>query len=377
MDQTSHNAIIEAPWETGEFLNLVMQAAANGLAVVDADGRIPYVNRTMAEMFGYPAEEMTDLPVEHIIPERFRSQHVEYRRGFMADPVRRAMGAGRDLFGLRKNGSEFPVEIGLSPLHVRDCLYVLASVIDITERKHAEKIAAIHTRRMEALNEQLASYTSAISHDLRAPFRAIRNYVDFLIEDLGGEVDPQSRQYLDALHTAVREADHMILDLLKLGRIGTGETPAAAVDFDELFTEIRRQLALGEDVELVTPSDWPDIEAPRVLLVHIFQNLVANAVKFNVSSPKRVEIAWRRNTDGDIVFYVKDNGIGIDPRYHGRIFDPFERLHAVEEYEGTGMGLSLVKKALAVLGGSIRVESELGRGSTFFVTLPEKGIANE
>jgi signal transduction histidine kinase len=256
-------------------------------------------------------------------------------------------------------------------------MFVLASVIDITVRKQTEKTAQIHARRVEAVNKELAAYTSAISHDLRAPLRAIRNYVSFLIEDIGPGLAPKPKHYLDALRTAVREADRMILDLLKLGRLDAPGMPAIAIDLGELFAEIRRSLDLPKDVHFITSPRWPDIEAPRVLLLHIFQNLIGNAIKFNTSSPKRVEIGWRSAEEGNVEFYVKDNGIGIDPLYHDRVFDVFERLNPPGQYEGAGLGLSLVKKAVDVLDGRIRVESQPNKGSTFFVTIPKRRYPNE
>ncbi len=372
MNQTDAPGSVEMLLEAPEFLDRVLQAAPNGLAVVDADGRILYVNRTMADMFRYDPGDMTGMTVENLIPDRFRDRHVSYRRDFMNEPEAREMGRGRDLFGLTSDNREFPVEVGLSPFRLHDRLLVLASVIDITLRKKAENSVRIHARRMEALNDQLAAYTSAISHDLRAPLRAIRNYVDFLREDIAADLPPQQRQYLDALHTAVREADQMILDLLKLGRLSTRDLPSGDVDLAELFDEIRRNPALPENARIITPSDWPQIEAPRVLLLHIFQNLVTNALKFNSSTPKQVEIAWRTVPDGHIQFQVTDNGIGIDPRFYDRVFDPFERLHNPEEYEGTGIGLSLVKKAVTVLDGDVTLDSQPGKGTTFYVTLPSR-----
>ncbi|HPD45560.1 MAG TPA: PAS domain S-box protein [Anaerohalosphaeraceae bacterium] len=376
MSPTGTTHPVEAFLEAPEFCALVMQAAPNGLAVVDANGQIVYANQAMARLFGYTTEELMEMHIDSLVPERVRQQHAEYRRAFMAAPVARPMGAGRDLYGLSKDGSEIPVEISLTPIRLNDQIYVLASVIDITVRKNAETAAQIHTHRMEMLNNQLATYTSAIFHDLRAPLRAIRNYADFLAQDIGAELPPKPREYLEALRTAIRQADRMVVDLVRLGRIATGDLPTDQIDFDDLFDEIRRNVAVGEYVEFITPSHWPRIEAPRTLLIHIFQNLIANAVKFNTSAPKRVEVGWRPVPDG-AEFYVKDNGIGIDPRYHDRIFEPFERLPAAKNYKGTGIGLSLVKKAVAALDGDIRLESEPGRGSTFFVTIPQRRSTND
>jgi signal transduction histidine kinase len=259
----------------------------------------------------------------------------------------------------------------------------LASLRDITARKQMEQALREKTDELEAVNAELSQYAYVVSHDLRAPLRAVRNYADFIREDLGEQLDADLKMYLDGLDTAVGEADAFVSDLLELSRLGRRNETFEIIDMGEF---LHQQLALfdtRDDVEVVISEKWPKIEADVVLLEQIFRNLISNAIKFNCSEHKRVELGWRplpsdltsgeNQAEGKMYeFFVRDNGIGIDPRYHERIFQIFERLHTREEYDGTGMGLAIVKKAVGKLQGKIWMTSSPGEGSTFFVVLPEK-----
>jgi signal transduction histidine kinase len=247
------------------------------------------------------------------------------------------------------------------------------------QRAHRE--LAARAAELEAANTELSQYASVVSHDLKTPLRAVHNYADFLREDLEATLDDNQKAYLDGLDRAIHEAEELVEDLLELSRVGRQGVPVETVDVGTFLRELIAILSLPADVEIVIPDDWPTIVVEPVLLGRIFQNLIGNAVKFNTSPHKRVELGWRPVTPdltglGKPVrsqwyeFFVRDNGIGIDPRYHEQIFRVFERLHTHEEYEGTGIGLAIVKKAASKLGGSVRVESEPGKGSTFLVTLP-------
>ncbi len=237
---------------------------------------------------------------------------------------------------------------------------------------------------LEAANAELSQYAYVVSHDLKTPLRAVHNYADFLREDLEATLDGDQKAYMDGLGRAVREAEDLVEDLLELSRVGRRSVPVETVDVGAFLRELLAILSLPAEVEIVMADDWPTIVVEPVSLGQIFQNLIGNAVKFNTSPHKRVELGWQPAplpcSDGGgaggggvqaYEFFVRDNGIGIDPHYHEQIFRVFERLHTSEEYEGTGIGLAIVKKAASKLGGSVRVESEPGEGSTFFVTLPK------
>ncbi len=253
---------------------------------------------------------------------------------------------------------------------------------ELVERKRAEAQLQQYAAKLEDANEELSQYAYVVSHDLKTPLRAVRNYSDFLTEDLEGTLDTEQNMYLDGLGRAVQEAENLVDDLLELSRIGRRHVTVEAVDVGAFLREQITALDLSDDVETVMVDEWPTVDVELVLFGQIFQNLIVNATKFNNSPRKWIELGWRQIAPGEspewndlseesYEFFVRDNGIGIEARYHAQIFRVFERLHTKEEYEGTGIGLAIVKKASGKLGGSVRVESKPGEGSTFFVTLPK------
>ncbi len=249
---------------------------------------------------------------------------------------------------------------------------------ELAERKRTEKALRfahedleIKAAALENANEELSQYAYVVSHDLKAPLRAIHNYSDFLREDLEGALVPEQITYLDGLNRAVRQGEELVSDLLEFSRVGKRRGPVEAVDMGVFFREFLGTFDLPPDVEVVIADDWPTIEADQTLLRQIFGNLIVNAAKFNDSTHKRVELGWALAPKDRCDFFVRDNGIGIDPQYYEQIFRVFQRLHTREEYDGTGLGLAIVKKASSKLYGSVRIESKPGKGSTFFITLPK------
>jgi light-regulated signal transduction histidine kinase (bacteriophytochrome) len=248
---------------------------------------------------------------------------------------------------------------------------------ELAERKRTEEALRIAHKDLakkagdlEAVNEELSEYTYVVSHDLGAPLRAIHNYVDFLREDLEDTLEGEQKTYLNNIDHAVHQGEELVEDLLELSRVGKGGGPTEGIELGLFFEKLLIHLDLSSDVEVVIGNEWPIIEAEPTLLRQIFQNLISNAVKFNNASSKRVEIGWLPLDEQYCEIFVRDNGIGIDARHHEQIFQVFQRLHTRAEYEGTGLGLAIVKKATGKLHGSVRVQSNLGEGSTFFVALP-------
>jgi hypothetical protein len=261
---------------------------------------------------------------------------------------------------------------------------------DISDRKKAEETARLMQLQLanqlaetKRINEELAQYAYAVSHDLKGPLRAIRNYAQFLYEDLADTLSGEQTKYLEGLKTAVDQGDNLISDLLNLSRIDRVPLENEAADVPGVVAEIVSLLELTNGVEVTVAPEWPDFSVDRTLFKQILQNLISNAVKFNRHNPKRIEIGWHSAPEDAVDIFVCDNGIGIDPKYQQQIFRIFQRLHTEREYEGTGIGLAIVQKAAQRLGGAVRLESEPGKGSTFTLRLPreaggvEKGAASE
>jgi signal transduction histidine kinase len=238
------------------------------------------------------------------------------------------------------------------------------------ELTHAHAELAAKAANLLETNEELSQYAFVVSHDLRAPLRAVRNYADFLREELEDILTDEQRSYFDGMTSALKFGDELVSDLLDFSRVGGDSVSTNAVSLSELLRDLKNELELAPDAELICNDGLPTVLAEKTLLRQIFSNLVTNGLKFNNSECKKVEIGLAAQHDSCCELYIRDNGIGIDPRYHDRIFKMFKRLHTHKEFEGTGIGLAIVRKAAVKLGGSVRIESEAGCGSTFLLTLP-------
>lgn len=248
--------------------------------------------------------------------------------------------------------------------------------LEETVRQRTEELTLAHSElaakaaSLQETNEELSQYAFVVSHDLRAPLRAVRNYADFLREELEEILNDEQRGYFDGMTSALKFGDELVSDLLDFSRVGGEGVSVHQIPLDEFLNGLKSELELPSDAELIITSGLPIVLAERTLLRQLFYNMVTNGLKFNHSSCKRVEIGLISHHGGCCEMYVRDNGIGISPRFHDRIFKMFKRLHTHKEFEGTGIGLAIVKKAAIKLGGSVRIESEVGCGSTFLVTLP-------
>ena len=250
--------------------------------------------------------------------------------------------------------------------------------LELAERKQAEEALSLaHTELkkkaadLELAYEELSEYNHVVAHVLKAPLRAIRNYADFLREDFRVVLNGDQKACLEGLDRAVAQGVELVDDLLEFSRVGRLSISTQTIDLGAFLQELIASLALSPDVEIEMGTEWPTIDSDSKLLRQIFQELIRNSIKFNHSSHKRLEIGWLPAGKERYELFVRDEGIGIEPRYHEQIFGVFQRLHSREEYEGTGLGLAIVKKAVGKMNGSLRVESRVGEGSTFFVTLPK------
>jgi len=231
-------------------------------------------------------------------------------------------------------------------------------------------------KELREVNQELDSFVYTASHDLRAPLRGIASFASFLEEDYKDKLDQQGREYLDEIRKAATKMNAFIEDLLTLSRISRIKNPFEDVPIKELLDTVLERLKFdikNNNVDLVMPKDLPVIRCDRIKMAEVFQNLINNAIKFSSKNNKqrpRVEVGYL-SVDNDHKFSVKDNGIGIEAKYHEQIFGIFKRLHTDKEYEGTGAGLSIIKKVIDDHQGRIWVESELGKGATFYFTIPK------
>jgi len=355
-----------------EKFQLVVEASPTGLLMMSREGSIQLLNAQLEVLFGYQRDELLGRSIEVLVPERFREQHPGHRLAFFSAPTSRAMGMGRDLYGLRKDGSEFPVEIGLNPIETDEGMAVMATVIDITARKRAETTLAQHRDELERSNKDLEQFAYVASHDLQEPLRAVAGCVQLLKKRYHGQLDERANEYIGHAVDGAKRMQSLIDDLLTYSRIGRAESSHRAVSCADALTVALKNLSVSvqESGAQVTWDVLPVVAGEAVQITMLLQNLLANALKFRKPSENpRIHIGVVR--DGTrATFSVSDNVIGISQEHFERIFGVFQRLHTRSEYPGTGIGLALCKRIVEHRGGRIWVESKPGEGTTFrFVLL--------
>ncbi|MEE9509282.1 MAG: PAS domain S-box protein [Candidatus Bathyarchaeia archaeon] len=376
-DITERKKAENALHESEERYRTLFESAREGIIITGPDGRITRMNDAGASMLGYNSpEELVGIPAVELYLDP------KARKVLFEEILERGYVDHYELTIKKKDGS--PIHTLNSSLIRRDedgnILQIEAFFTDITERKKMEEKLEKLIQQLKSSNELLAqsnddleNYTYVVSHDLKAPLRAIRSFSTFLLEDYSSNLDEAGQDYLDRMGNAAIHMDELIEDLLLLSRVGRKFIEIEKVDLDSLLSEIITDLAPAikkRNAEVVV-NKLPTISVQRTWIRQLFVNLIDNGLKFNKSDTPRVKVLCDVRTK-DYLFSVRDNGIGIEDQYHERIFNLFEKLHSREEFDGTGAGLAISKKIVQNLGGRIWVESAPKEGSSFFFTIPRK-----
>jgi PAS domain S-box-containing protein len=356
----------------------LMNAAPDPVFLVDTNGVIVFANRQAEHVFGYDESELLGKPVEVLLPEAIRTAHQDYRHAFFTSPKTRPMGLGLDLWGQVKSGSALPVEISLSPVELNGRSYALAIVRDATESRRVQRQMQRQAEALKRSNEELEQFAYVASHDLQEPLRMISSYIQILQKRYQAKLDSDANEFIQFAVDGARRMQNLINDLLMYSRVTSKARPLKATDMNLVVRQIQSNLAVAieESGAQIEAEEMPAIVTDEVQMIQLLQNLVANALKFRSESRPLIKISAERQFDG-VVFSVKDNGIGIDPRYFDRIFIVFQRLHTREKYPGTGIGLAICKKIVDRQGGKIWVESQPGNGAEFKFLIPNRSECDE
>lgn len=350
---------------------IAFEAAPTGMVIVDRQGLIVVVNCQIEQLFGYGRQELIGQPIELLVPVRFREAHRRHRGAFAESPTSRMMGVGRDLYGLRKDGSEFPVEIGLNPSSSATGLSILAVIADISERKRTQEALVAKMSELQRSNEELEQFAYVASHDMQEPLRMVVSYATLLSERYQGKLDEKADKFIRYAVEGATRMQHLVADLLTYSRVGSQGRPLKPVNAQAVLEKTIEGMrkTIDDSAAKVTYDQLPMVNADSVQLAQLFQNLISNALKFHREEPPRIHIAAKPAED-KWRFSVQDNGIGIESEHHDRIFQMFQRLHERGKYDGSGIGLTIAKKIIERHRGRIWFESQLGQGTTFFFTLP-------
>ncbi len=412
--------------------SIAVNGAPTAMIMADIQGAIVLMNAAANQMFGYERDELVGEPIDLLLPERFRHTHSKHQDGpftnsidksYENDPtltltlfsftspftnsIDKSSENGRELFGLRRNGSEFPVEIGLSSIETDEGIFSLNSFMDISLRKQAEeKIKewnvileqrvserteslgrrtdelAVAVKQLERSNQELDDFAYIASHDLKEPLRGISNYASFLDEDYRDLMDEEGREKLVTLTRLCTRMEDLINSLLHFSRVGRADMAVQETNLNELLDGILDSLhvtLLEREIDVRIPESLPILKCDRVRIGEVFRNLITNGYKYNDKPEKWIEIGFTNDSSindetgeaqTQLALYVRDNGIGIREKHLGSIFRIFKRLHGRDKFGGgTGAGLTFVKKIIERHGGKIWVQSTYGEGTTFYFTL--------
>ena len=376
----------------------LLEAAPDGIIEVDGSGRIVLLNSQAEKMFGYRREELLGKSVEMLMPERFRGRHPAHRERYCAHSVIRPMGSGLDLRAVRADGTEFAVDINISPFEGETGGSVVCVIRDVTDRRLVEEqiknlnlnleqrtrdLAIINSqlevrnRQVEKADRMKTNFLTTMSHELRTPLNAIVGFADLLARQTAGPLTQKQERFVGHVKESSRYLLALINDILDLSKIEAGcldlnfESFSLSIAVDEVLSTLR-PLAAAKEIDLTTDLTLDlTLHADRVRVKQVLYNLLSNAIKF---TPAKGNVRLVASSNESVIHIsVIDTGIGIPPEEHEAIFEVFHRCITPTQQvcEGTGLGLSITRLLVEQHGGKIWVESEPGNGSQFHLTMPD------
>jgi PAS domain S-box-containing protein len=351
-------------------MRAVFETAADGIITIDERGLIERVNPAAERMFGYAEAELAGRNVSVLMPSPDRERHDGYLRHYMRTGERRIIGSGREVYGLRKDRGLFPMELAVTEMRIGDARMFTGLVRDITARKESERQTEALLQELRAANEELSNFAYVVSHDLKAPLRAIAALADWVATDYADRFDDEGRDQMRLLISRVHRMGSLIDGILQYSHVGRDGGTLRMVDLNTAVAEVVDLLAPPPNIAVTVAAGLPVVWTEPTRIRQVFHNLISNAVRY-MDKPEGLVSVSCSDEDDCWRFSVADNGPGIERRHFERIFQLFQTLAPRDRVESTGVGLALVRKIADMLGGKVWLDSVPGEGSTFYFSIPK------
>ncbi|WP_444846630.1 sensor histidine kinase [Duganella caerulea] len=371
-DITERKLAEQALQESEARMRAIFETAVDAIITIDERGVLERLNPAAERMFGYAEAEVAGRNVSMLMPQPHRAQHDGYLAHYRETGEKRIIGKGREVEGLRKDGSVFPMELSVVEMQIGARRMFTGMVRDISERKAAEDRNRRLMQEISSANEELTNFAYVVSHDLKAPLRGIGSLADWLATDYAEQFNDEGKEHMRLLINRVHRMSSLIDGILQYSRVGRVREAQLPVDLNRLLADVVDLLAPPANFRVTVAPALPTVLIEPTRIQQVFHNLISNAIKYMDKPDGEIEIAcaddgshWR--------FSVRDNGPGIETRHFERIFQLFQTLASRDRVESTGVGLALAKKIVEMYHGRIWLESQMGQGSTFWFTLPKSG----
>ena len=348
---------------------LVIEASPSALFIVDIHGIITLVNAHAEHLFGYARDELLGGSINRLLPQALHLVHSQHMKDYLSHPIAKTMSLRDDLYGERKDGSKLAIEVGLTPIHFSNGIAILATINNVSDRKFAEAQRAQHTAELERINQELDSFAYIASHDLKSPLRGIEQLSQWLSEDLADNQSESIQKYLKLIRSRTQRMESLLDGLLTFSRIGRIEADVVSMNAELTIRDVFALVAPPAGFELKLEGDFTTFYTAKVPFELVVRNLISNAIKHHDLGAGVITVSCLEKGDF-FCFTVSDDGPGIAENFQKKVFNIFQTLRSRDEVEGSGIGLSLVKKTVENVGGKVELSSH-GRGASFSFTWPK------
>jgi PAS domain S-box-containing protein len=361
--------------ESREQFRAVTETANDAIVSGDVHGNIVYLNRAAEQLLGYTAQEALGRPLTLLMPQRFHAAHQAELKRFLATGQARMIGRTNRLVGRNKRGEEFPMEVSVSQWTTAKGVFFTAILRDVTAREEAAEALKRSNKELQAANKELEGFSYSVSHDLRAPLRAVSGFSKLLLEDHSEQFDAETRRKISVIHSESQRMGVLIDELLAFSQLGRRTIQMSDLDMTQLARTSFDTLTAGNhdgpspDLDL---GELPRANGDRVLMGQVWTNLLSNAIKFSSKQEHPTVTVGAISHHKEHVYFVRDNGAGFDPRYQSKLFGVFQRLHSHDQFPGTGVGLAIVQRIVVRHGGRVWAESQPNEGASFYFSLPKE-----